>query len=820
MAMDVKNGTSLVVGTLHGAVPGGDALTVVVKGTFDLVEGGRARAAARTEADVLTGDLGWDDEPRGSCRYPSDFAPFKPQGEVLLVGHFTPVANETRTHTTLTLRLGAVEKSIVLIGDRHFRESSPGVFAMSEPRPLGRIPLGYERAFGGAAVATNPVGRGSAAPFELPNLEDPRSLVTAPHDRPNPACFAPLAPGWPQRIAKAGTYDEAWQATRWPRFPSDFDWAYFNSAPADQLFAGYLRGDETYLLEGFGTSTRGTADRRRGTLPGVRPRVFARRRSRDVEARFEVPLVLDTAWFDVDTKQVVLVWRGHRKMSADEARAVEQLLVVEEDLLASPLPAEAYDTDPRWHATEEATEGLQEEAGLESTTDLTTIDEPAPSPTPPTNDDVETLATARRMLAEAKVSPDLLARLEGLSSIPSFLAVLERDLPTPDPDLTSHEAAQAARGREYLGKLGQDAATFEQNEPEIPAPPPGEREGALTRDEVLELHRAGESLAERDLRGLDLSALDLAGATLTGARLDGASLSGTRLVGADLSHASLVRVKASGAVLDDVVAESVKVAGADLTRASLARANLASADATGINLTAATLDDADLEGAKLTGATLVEASLAFANLTRADLSSAKLERARGAGLDLREAILDDAVASDADLTGANLTGASLVRANLAGVLLDGATLERVRASRVTLTAARLHRAKLGHGADLERAALDRIQADEAVFANAKLVAASFEGATLERSTFREALAEGATFHLAKLRGADFTATQLRGARLTQANLFEARLGEADLTSADCRGSNLYGADLLDTKLAGTRLDDVLLGATRLAKRDA
>jgi uncharacterized protein YjbI with pentapeptide repeats len=59
----------------------------------------------------------------------------------------------------------------------------------------------------------------------------------------------------------------------------------------------------------------------------------------------------------------------------------------------------------------------------------------------------------------------------------------------------------------------------------------------LTREEVIERHGQGLSLAGRDLSGLDLSGLDLAGTDLHQAILEKAKLTGTNLSGANLSEA-------------------------------------------------------------------------------------------------------------------------------------------------------------------------------------------------------------------------------------------------------------------------------------------
>jgi hypothetical protein len=52
-----------------------------------------------------------------------------------------------------------------------------------------------------------------------------------------PAGFGPLGKAWAPRLAKAGTYDQAWLDERHPHLPNDFDFGFWNGAPQDQQIA-------------------------------------------------------------------------------------------------------------------------------------------------------------------------------------------------------------------------------------------------------------------------------------------------------------------------------------------------------------------------------------------------------------------------------------------------------------------------------------------------------------------------------------------------------------------------------------------------------
>ena len=139
--------------------------------------------------------------------------------------------------------------------------------------PLGAAALGAYAAALGAGLGgiapqkgdevpehepRNPVGRGivgrDGVPADgqpLPNLEDPKALLSAPTDRPTPACFAPIAPTWLPRRNFAGTYDDAWITSRAPYLPLDFDARFFHVAPPELIAPGFLQGGEPVELAGF-----------------------------------------------------------------------------------------------------------------------------------------------------------------------------------------------------------------------------------------------------------------------------------------------------------------------------------------------------------------------------------------------------------------------------------------------------------------------------------------------------------------------------------------------------------------------------------------
>lgn len=271
------------------------ALTVIVKATFDLVPG-EVRLSSQP-VPVNLGDVHEGGLPSRSLIAPSDLVPFKARADVMLVGH--AYAPHGRPVSTLTARmaLGGVDKSITVMGNRMVSPRGVG-----PALPFGKMSLSYERASGGVGTA-NPVGM--ARGDRLPNLEPARHRG----DFPAPVGFGPIAPSWPERAAK----QRPWRFEE--PLPEDFDAGFFSAAPADQQ-AGFLRGDETVVLEHLHPDHATLTTR----LSGLVPRAFA---DRFRVAPEPIEMFADTLWIDTDRRKLSIVWRGETALgSRDEAGRV------------------------------------------------------------------------------------------------------------------------------------------------------------------------------------------------------------------------------------------------------------------------------------------------------------------------------------------------------------------------------------------------------------------------------------------------------------------------------------------------------------------
>jgi uncharacterized protein YjbI with pentapeptide repeats len=736
--------------------PGRDALVVIVKGSFDLVDD--APATAREESDYSTGQMHVDDDPAKSCISPFDFALLKPRPEVMVVGH-AHARGGRASAGKVVFRFGSgaqrIDKTVLVQGDRRWQTGLAGAHP-SEPEPFTSIPLIYERAFGGPEHALNPWGTGHGRSTVLPNLELPGRLVMHPNDTPPPACFAPLALEHGERWAKLGTYDRRWFKERWPYFAEDFDYAFFQDAPLDQRLDAIV-GNEPFSAEGVHPELGEI----RGSLPGERARVFAYERPGG--ELVPIGLRLDTVLFDFDARCVHLVWRGSIDVAAPDAPEIQLLFLTREPTSAEITVATAQ---AQFEATLAARATDRDAAPAEPEEDLHDAEREV----------VEDVADPR----EAQMEAELRQRMATLG-IDETAAQKPPAAPI-DPAALAASMRKGGASEEQIAELAAAIAAAQEPAPEsveAPAPDP-ER----LRQLVIAARAAGESLAGRELDGADLSDLDLRGCDLSRAQLREARLSRAQLDGA-----SLVGAQLGAAVLDDAV-----LTGADLSEADFA----------GARLEGARLDRAIMNATSFEGVTADRATVTGARGERTNFTDGSWERAH----------FEEAVLTAADFTRARLGKARFTRAELPKVRLydarmresnfDGATMPNTRAE----------------GADLQGASFVGASAESSVFEGAQLDHAVLKGAALQGSSFVRSVARKADFSQVDLRQGRLARADLRGSSFSRANLMSADLEAADLTIADLRGANLHAANLWRALLADAKLAGAIITKSSLIMRQS
>jgi len=269
--MELTNQTAIPA-TVSAADQEGSARRVgllTAKATFRFDGQGRVELDTQTPFPLFSKD---EKTPLGDL--PADLQPRADQKlEVILLGHAYAPRQRPVTALTVALSVGDVRREIAVFGDRTWMPGPAGRKVSSRPAPFVKMPLTYRRAFGGtvtinldreslfdlsdnvnqhglgfdAESMARDLGIALKAPAgyptlpskyvrSLPNLENPRTLITRPEDAPEPTCWTTvpidvsvwsarkvkeLAAAPPSKPARKDVWDKMPQAVSYRAHP---DW--------------------------------------------------------------------------------------------------------------------------------------------------------------------------------------------------------------------------------------------------------------------------------------------------------------------------------------------------------------------------------------------------------------------------------------------------------------------------------------------------------------------------------------------------------------------------------------------------------------------
>lgn len=284
---------------------------VVVKASFDWDAEGRLRRSDRQDSPLIAPEY-HGDPGASSLRYAADLTEPKPLTDVLVQGVAHAPGHRASTEFHVAFRLGAVKKVLTVRGDRTWQDGLWGG-RPSAVMPVTRVPIVYERSFGGQDLTAsdpsghvydprNPVGCGLAAADghrigdRLPNFEYPDGEV----EKRGPAGFGPIDVHWSPRREAMGTYDDAWLARRAPLLAEDWHPRSLQCAPLDQQAREPLRGGEPVDLLNLTPSGRVHFD-----LPRADFVLSTRIAGRGVE---ELGARLSTVTLEPERSRLTMVW--------------------------------------------------------------------------------------------------------------------------------------------------------------------------------------------------------------------------------------------------------------------------------------------------------------------------------------------------------------------------------------------------------------------------------------------------------------------------------------------------------------------------------
>jgi len=289
-----------------------DCLYIIIRATFDL---GSTLTLAKEQLPPQEEMIYWGDPLNSSIKYAGNYHTPKLSTDVVLIGHgWAPDGNDVEQFD-VSLSVAEKHKVLRLFGNRYWQNG-----AITTPEPFQSIPIVYELAYGGSHIIEgengeilvderNPIGlgfRGKRSESELnglplPNIEDPDQLLVNVGDESAPVGFGYISPAWIPRKTYAGTYDDAWQKTRAPYLPEDYNPRFMNSAHPDFIFDRYLLGGEDVFLHNL---------HQQGPLNFKLPQY-----SLICEVMFQTrieqpPVNLETVLIEPDDNRVSLVWRA------------------------------------------------------------------------------------------------------------------------------------------------------------------------------------------------------------------------------------------------------------------------------------------------------------------------------------------------------------------------------------------------------------------------------------------------------------------------------------------------------------------------------
>lgn len=255
--------------------------TLMLKATYSLPAAGQAPAVAQEQMPWFHADEPVDESGTGAPAHEADLPYEKPYAEFLVVGQAHAPQGIPTSRFTFGVTVGQTTKRMNAVGARTWRKGLI-MGGASDIEPTRCVPVSYAYGFGGIDPTspeddqqwceTSFAGTGfcahpdssAAHGMRLPQLEPVGQTFKHPCKRFASLGLGPVGRAWAPRKDWAGTYDQAWQDSRWPNLPLDFDTRFFQSAAQDQWLQGELTGQSVELLNmtpadsAYGSSLRFT----------------------------------------------------------------------------------------------------------------------------------------------------------------------------------------------------------------------------------------------------------------------------------------------------------------------------------------------------------------------------------------------------------------------------------------------------------------------------------------------------------------------------------------------------------------------------------
>lgn len=804
-------------------------------------------------------------------------------GEYLLAGRFFSPNNEPVQSGKVVAKVGELEKTLIVHGDRFWNRFLHGESGIIGPKPITSISLDWKHAFGGEHYEPNPLGKGAhiikldeADVWPLPNVEYPNQLVTSLKSKPTPASFGPLSVAWPQRQARAGTYDEDYLKTRMPGFADDIDWHFFNDAPDDQWCPQdtfwqdnvpfefqYLNPEKPYL---------------KGTVPAVIGRCFVLKQEADTQRFIELPTKVDTLWFFPETNLGIVMHRGSLEINTSDGTDIPKVLIAHENKSDSPRSVAHYEfemekrTDPiEGHKyllntapliPEGCTCGfdvikatnefpldmlakknqdrfaeLQRNQAMASLTEQQTI---AHAKLAGAGVDVDAMlkqweALKKESNPDADKIHDLMNKISPGFADGQPIDFVRLDLKAVD-ELNAFIADMAAKKRqqamddvakqiEQMKKMAVEPAAlqsiekFERRLLELKLPPPLPR--LDIEAQIADVQQQIQSMRQ------DLAALPLNDATEAKIQRIQASMAQSesrfanmrREIKDNYTKGAHLMSESRSPHAGEEAGLRLKVIAAIKQKQPLANGDFAFVDFSGLDLSGMDLSGCYLEYANFTNANLKGANLQYAILAKSILKNTNLQAADLTHANIGATQIENSCFDNAKMTQVVFGKACIKQSQFKNCVFSEelstfleAKIEQCDFSNTVL----VKQAFVDH--DLSGCNFDAADLSESSFVNPVLAQTSFRKAKLSAVNFVNARANGADFSSATLQNTRFVGKcQLEKAQFAKAVILMANLRDCELTQADFSEARLDGSDCSGSNLTDARMNNVSAVQTQFMK---
>ncbi len=246
--------------------------------------------------------------------------------EFLVGGNAYTAHQEDKTQLAVRVQVGGLDKELIVFGDRYRLDNK-----VTAPQPFEAMPITWANAFGGAAFAENPTGKGldeklvnGVKVIPLPNIEGKQNRAGKKGEAVQTHGMGPVNLLLPRRFNLQGTYSEQWRTTEFPGFFPDLKPEMFNAAEPDQRWTGL---DGVPLGEQFRIwNMHPHKHCWQGHIPDWHGRCFISQRINDEAVFKEVPLKASTVWFVPHQERVLLIYHGSIQVAEDDASDVLTLM--------------------------------------------------------------------------------------------------------------------------------------------------------------------------------------------------------------------------------------------------------------------------------------------------------------------------------------------------------------------------------------------------------------------------------------------------------------------------------------------------------------